>query len=801
MAVVPDTLILVFVGALAGLYTALVYPWLDAGERPEDVTIGSERLGLSILLGTLLLAVANNYLSAAAGSAITAVVLPGVPLCLLVVRSVRRGWRAPFHSLRPTLGRDVAAAAVCLLFLLAIAHKLFFWQSLSTHGLHHPDLPWHVGRVAQQAFHSSPGFWPLSPLAFPAPLPFMSFAADSLASAVFRYLPLPIYAFHYSQVLFSWAIVLWVAVVLVAGSGPWRSLVVLTVAILLLPALVWGIGYVGINVFVYFLANPNSLVAWPVALALTFHLYRSFRRRSPPSLPVLLLLPPASLFIKANQAVVFGFLQLIGFGLLAAHGGVRAALKRSVAFAAVWAAVIGMAAGMGRWPVGTPMRRSLENMRYYASFALPNQDSWPEWRNHVLSFLLIVAALSTAGVLVSRLGRTPRSLASILGRQVAIPMLVLCAALGYVLLGWWQVVPNRVAGGEPMHLNFELIMWIAAVTISGAVCSVYEMDGVTGRLRGARRFIATAVPGLTLVVFGYLAWSLNNQPLQRGGIPLAADYSTAAEARIRAALKPQIPDGHCFAYARRYAVCAEGEYDPDLVIAATGCPVLNGRRWRGYLGNNRPELLTHFHELDVSPGVPYRIVRIGSRRAEGPEHLDPGPVSARAAVISAARRFRRDAGCGSDMARMRALLRAIDPSHREERLLVRMGLGEMDSRKASDAAMREAGVRPLSDDMRGAATLEGVSERTLADGRTELVVYFRPQAPWANRRLWLHAYPPDSHQYVDVYAQPQAFEGWQTGELAWERFELPAAGRFNVYVGVAIDQDLGPAFGLGWVGR
>src|SRR5205823_67991 len=99
--------------------------------------------------------------------------------------------------------------------------------------------------------------------------------------------------FNYPQVLFVWAMLLWTAVVLIAGSGALRSLIVLTTALILVPILLWSLGLVGYIVFVFLHANPNSLVAFPIALALAFHVTQAFGRRARP-MPLLVAIVPAA---------------------------------------------------------------------------------------------------------------------------------------------------------------------------------------------------------------------------------------------------------------------------------------------------------------------------------------------------------------------------------------------------------------------------------------------------------------------------------------------------------------------------
>jgi len=283
LTILRDASILLIVYTLAGLYATTIYSWLV--RRGDDrATPAPERFGLSIVLGVLFLAIANNYLSILLGSIAAAVVVLALPLANLALVAAVPRWRARLlDGLRATRWTIAAAAGMCTIFSLSIAYKLFTFQRLSADGTLYPDLPAHIGRTMQQAFQSTPGFLPLSPMAFPAPLPFSAFAADSLISAPFRYLPLQLHAFTYAQVLFGWVTVLWTAVVLIADSRASRGIGVLTIAVLAVPLIAGRMGDLPYLVFVLFHANPNSAIARPIALAFAFHVYRAFLRKAPPS--------------------------------------------------------------------------------------------------------------------------------------------------------------------------------------------------------------------------------------------------------------------------------------------------------------------------------------------------------------------------------------------------------------------------------------------------------------------------------------------------------------------------------------
>lgn len=602
-----DVLILLVVYGLAGSYSLTVYSWFALTDRvSEDAIPIRERLGLSVVLGVLLLAVVNNYLSAFIGSKATAIVVLLIPLCDLVIVAARQEHRSQLiEALKSALPRATASAAVCAVFILACLHKLFTSASLSNAGILYADLPYHIGRAVEQAFQSSPGFWPRSPMAFPDALPFQSFVADSLASATFRYLPGQLHALTYAQVLFGWAMVLWSAVVLIAASGPATSLIVLATTMLCVPLAVLGFDLPGwgYTAFVFFHANPNSLVGWPVALAFVFHLHQSFRRRTEPLWSFLVLVPPASIFFKANLAFSFAFLQAVGlvaWGLPRRHAGF---VKRVLYAAAMWMVAIALARVVGRSPVSTAIHPSVKNLWAYADVAIPSLGklhSGGDLFATGLSYLLMVTSVTAVAAWWRT--RHNRTAHKAMLRGVIVPVGVLVAAMAYVLVGWWFIVPIGPPGseGEPMHVNFELIVWLMSVPIAASLCSVYDEGAAVARLW---------LVGVAVALACFMGWVFNTQTLEPGGLAIRFDYSVALEKRLRDALKARIPDGHCFAYGRRYVIYTDedGEFPPDFAIAATGCPVLNGRRWRGYLGANDAEALLRFDEIGVA-GRQFHVV-------------------------------------------------------------------------------------------------------------------------------------------------------------------------------------------------
>jgi hypothetical protein len=95
----------------------------------------------------------------------------------------------------------------------------------------------------------------------------------------------------------------------------------------------------------------------------------------------------------------------------------------------------------------------------------------------------------------------------------------------------------------------------------------------------------------------------------------------------------------------------------------------------------------------------------------------------------------------------------------------------------------------------GEVILEGFTVCGLPSGGTQVTVYFRPHVEWSSRSIWLHAYSPDSDEYLTL-TPVTGRSVPRPRELAWEVFELPR-GRFNVYVGTMIGNDLGQSYPFG----
>lgn len=175
------------------------------------------------------------------------------------------------------------------------------------------------------------------------------------------------------------------------------------------------------------------------------------------------------------------------------------------------------------------------------------------------------------------------------------------------------------------------------------------------------------------------------------------------------------------------------------------------------------------------------------------------PIESRADLMALARTIRErgwPAGTAGDVLR----LTTGRPDLGEEGVLLRLALDPPAGEAAGRALLAEAHATPVGVALRGAGSLEAFTIHPLPDGRHQVVIYFRPLTSWTGRRLWLHAYPAGSTEYVDLAADPPAFDGWRQDELAWEAFDVACGGPFDIYAGIAAGDDLGPAQRLGVVG-
>ncbi|MBI3492856.1 MAG: hypothetical protein HY047_13925 [Acidobacteria bacterium] len=270
---------------------------------------------------------------------------------------------------------------------------------------------------------------------------------------------------------------------------------------------------------------------------------------------VLLLAPPASLFFKPNLAFSFAFLQAIGLGVGLSSSRAHDVRRWILYAGCVWVAAILLCFASGAWPVSAGIHPSVENLLHYSRVAIgvsSRSRLLVRWLLDVLTIAVVLIAAARVGADSDR----PRAML----RDVAVPLAVVVVALAYLSAGWWLVVPTGQSEGEPMHVNFEMIMWLVTAIVFGTVTKDRDRDA--------------------------------------DRVPLA---------------RPLMPDGNCFWYGRRYAIDVSPPYDPDMVIAATGCPAINATRWRGYLGDNRPDLLRGRSTIDVPAGPPFTLVQVPPR--------------------------------------------------------------------------------------------------------------------------------------------------------------------------------------------
>jgi hypothetical protein len=137
---------------------------------------------------------------------------------------------------------------------------------------------------------------------------------------------------------------------------------------------------------------------------------------------------------------------------------------------------------------------------------------------------------------------------------------------------------------------------------------------------------------------------------------------------------------------------------------------------------------------------------------------------------------------------------AAQPDLRAAAAILAFSVGVGATHAATDA-MFANGARAASAKT-PAAVFDGWSAHDAGLAQCDVIVFFTPEAPLAGDRVWLHAYPPGSHEYVDVGASFPSSD-WKAGELAWEVFRLAAPRGSRLYAGVAASGTLGPAADLG----
>jgi len=88
----------------------------------------------------------------------------------------------------------------------------------------------------------------------------------------------------------------------------------------------------------------------------------------------------------------------------------------------------------------------------------------------------------------------------------------------------------------------------------------------------------------------------------------------------------------------------------------------------------------------------------------------------------------------------------------------------------------------------GVATIEGLTTFYRPEGGLELRVYFRPLRDWTRMKLLVFVAPADRPgSLVPVDPSVPLFNGWRTGELAWEMFTLPSETAWHVWTAVEVE--------------
>jgi hypothetical protein len=220
-------------------------------------------------------------------------------------------------------------------------------------------------------------------------------------------------------------------------------------------------------------------------------------------------------------------------------------------------------------------------------------------------------------------------------------------------------------------------------------------------------------------------------------------------------------------------------------------------RRAGVLQSVAPESIT----TSMAPASVVRERRIDEWLVDVQQRLSAGqPWDDSGALLALARVMRTRGWPDPSVLRTMLERRPIDLGAGEPALLLRKQVDFLadDTTLAPDVIRPGTGATPFVD-MHTEARFEGFTVQPAAEGMNEITVYFRPQREWSARRLWVHAYPAGSAEYVEIEPVPPAFDGWSVGELAWEVFRLPGTVRYNAYLGVAVGPNLGPAVALGWI--
>jgi hypothetical protein len=362
-------------------------------------------------------------------------------------------------------------------------------------------------------------------------------------------------------------------------------------------------------------------------------------------------------------------------------------------------------------------------------------------------------------------------------------------AVGFVL-GLTTIVrlarlyPHRVAFALATVSLLAAALWLSGPgeTLRAAVIANHYGDG--GRLVNSIRdtILALAVMAAALEVSAYARrWSLPVPTTAMVAGVMAALNACLLVAFVRplyAAVSPAEYAGLVARYTATRDLARAADIYASALKSYPDSPELSD------LGDASPRLLLGGDPNEMSGLLERHLARGGGLRD-------------RDALLALATRLRDSNAKGSEALNAAVADAERDPELGEAAALVRIEL-HRGTRTAPDAvAPIEVGHgRRLMTRIRNEMLLEGYTTHPLPEG-TQVILYLRPTADAQSKRIWLHAYPVGSGDYLTI--APTIPPGvWRPGQLVWAVFELPN-GRFNVFVGMWVGTDIGPASAIGEV--
>jgi hypothetical protein len=595
--------------------------------EPKKEKYISEIFGFSIMIGAILLGISNYFLSLLIGGYLTGFTLILAPLVLILLEY----YKNPKLTIKKLLllHPSIKYFSAFFFILLLIVNPVYSFFSA---GYFYRDIIWHSVRVSQMSF-SEPGFIPKSPVAFPDSLPFLSFIADSLVSSVIRYLPSEIWPFHYSLILFLWVLIFWFCIFLVI-SHFWRALLALVLGITLAPYLIVGPNAVVDSLWVHFHANPNSAVIYPIGFVLFAYLADCYLERKLPLLSAISLIPPATVFIKINNSPALLFIQSIGFTLwlyILLDTSKRLAPLNSIAnlnfkklklnlnlqtiyplfyFLSIsiflWLIFYISTKTLGQNPVDLRVWPYLSSLVYYLqnSFSGTTFDLFL-WSPLAIFYRFLLFTIPLLFLIFLKLKNSNLSSPdfqinslSKFKELIMISTLLLITSVSLLIIVWTIIAPTpNAGGGEPVQSNIVILSWTLTIIVWLLLVVLFEVS-----VHKSFHVILSCI--LCLIWINFL--SSKKYP----NIPqMNQEVSITAAQEIRSTAKTQIPGGNCYGFEKHYSLFIKNLPPNDFVSAATGCPLINGEKWRGYLGSNDPLSLSKKTYLNIE-GKLWKVVKL-----------------------------------------------------------------------------------------------------------------------------------------------------------------------------------------------